>query len=101
MQTQGIAEWRFGAGQGCRSMIFLTFGTGLGAGLILDGRLYRGASGLAGEAGHIRMEKDGPVGYQKSGSLEGFCSGGGIARMAEIEGIKASAKELAAMAEWR
>lgn len=94
-----LAEWRFGAGQGCRNMIFLTFGTGLGAGLILDGRLYRGASGLAGEAGHIRMEKDGPVGYQKSGSLEGFCSGGGIARMAEIEGIKASAKELAAMAE--
>ena len=45
------------------------------------------------------MEKDGPVGSQKSGSLEGFCSGGGIARMAEIEGIKASAKELAAMAE--
>lgn len=40
-------------------MIFLTFGTGLGAGLILDGRLYRGASGLAGEAGHIRMERMG------------------------------------------
>lgn len=94
-----LAEWRFGAGRGCRSMIFLTFGTGLGAGLILDGRLYRGASGLAGEAGHIQMEKDGPVGYQKSGSLEGFCSGGGIARMAEMEGITASAKELAAMAE--
>ena len=46
-----LAEWRFGAGQGCRSMGFLTFGTGFGAGLILDGRLYRGAGGMAGEIG--------------------------------------------------
>ena len=45
-----IAEWRFGAGRGPRNMVFLTFGTGLGAGLILDGRLYEGANGMAGEA---------------------------------------------------
>lgn len=79
-----LAEWRYGAGKGCSSMIFLTFGTGLGCGLILDGRLYRGASGMAGEAGHIRMEPDGPVGYGKKGSLEGFCSGGGISRLASL-----------------
>ena len=42
-----LAEWRFGAGQGCRSMVFLTFGTGFGAGLFLDGRLYRGKTGVA------------------------------------------------------
>lgn len=77
-----LAEWRYGAGKGCRHMVFLTFGTGLGAGLILDGRLYTGACGLAGEVGHIRMEPDGPVGYGKAGSLEGFCSGGGIRQMA-------------------
>jgi glucokinase len=78
-----LAEWSYGAGRGCRNMVFLTFGTGFGAGLILDGRLYSGANGMAGEVGHIRMEKTGPPGYGKNGSLEGFCSGGGIARLAK------------------
>jgi glucokinase len=73
-----LAEWYYGAGRSCKNMIFLTFGTGLGAGLILDGRLYRGAGGLAGEVGHIRMSDDGPLGYGKRGSLEGWCSGGGL-----------------------
>lgn len=77
-----LAEWRYGAGKGFNSLIFLTFGTGLGAGLILDGRLYRGSAGMAGEVGHIRIEEDGPIGYGKKGSLEGFCSGGGISRLA-------------------
>ena len=76
-----VAEWKFGAGKGTRNLIFLTFGTGLGAGLILDGRLYEGANGLAGEAGHIRLAENGPLGYGKFGSFEGFCSGGGIARL--------------------
>ena len=74
-----LAEWRMGAGKGCQNMIFLTFGTGMGAGLILNGRLYSGTNNLAGEVGHIRLEKDGPMGYGKRGSFEGFCSGGGIA----------------------
>ena len=77
-----LAEWRFGAGKGVRNMISLTFGTGLGAGLILDGRLYEGTNGMAGEAGHIRLKTSGPVGYVKAGSFEGFCSGAGIARLA-------------------
>lgn len=77
-----LAEWRFGAGRGCDNMIFLTFGTGLGAGLILNRQLYRGASDMAGELGHLRMADHGPVGYGKAGSLEGFCSGGGIAQLA-------------------
>lgn len=76
-----VAEWKWGAGKGCRNMIFLTFGTGLGAGLILDGRLYTGTNDMAGETGHIRLRDDGPVGYGKAGSFEGFCSGGGIARL--------------------
>ncbi|MCM8900750.1 ROK family protein [Caldicoprobacter algeriensis] len=80
-----VAEWKFGAGRGCNNMIFLTFGTGLGAGLILNGRLYRGASDMAGEVGHIRLAPDGPVGYGKAGSFEGFCSGGGIAQLARDE----------------
>lgn len=76
-----LAEWKFGAGRGTNNMIFLTFGTGMGAGLILDGKLYSGTSGTAGEVGHIRLDADGPVAYGKAGSFEGFCSGAGIAAM--------------------
>jgi glucokinase len=77
-----LAEWQWGAGRGYNNIIFLTFGTGMGAGLILDNRLYSGTNDLAGEVGHIRLASDGPVGYGKAGSFEGFCSGGGIARLA-------------------
>ena len=80
-----LAEWRFGAGVGTRNMVFLTFGTGMGAGLILDGRLYEGTNDFGGEVGHIRLSDEGPVGYGKAGSFEGFCSGGGIARLARAE----------------
>ena len=76
-----VAEWQFGAGIGCKNMVFFTFGTGLGAGLILDGKLYSGTNGMAGEAGHIRLNEHGPVGYGKAGSFEGFCSGGGIKQL--------------------
>ncbi len=76
-----VAEWKYGAGKGSKNMIFLTFGTGLGAGLILDSKLYRGANDMAGEVGHIRLNMFGPVGYGKAGSFEGFCSGGGIAQL--------------------
>jgi glucokinase len=79
-----LAEWKFGAGKGVTNMIFLTFGTGLGAGLILNGQLYAGTNDLAGEIGHIRLADDGPEAYGKKGSFEGFCSGAGIARLARI-----------------
>ena len=77
-----LVEWKYGAGRGCENMVFLTMGTGMGAGIIADGRLLRGARDMAGEVGHLRLEKDGPVGYGKAGSFEGFTSGGGIARLA-------------------
>lgn len=77
-----VAEWKFGAGKGYKNLVFLTFGTGMGAGLILNGALYEGTNGNAGEVGHIRLCDDGPVGYGKAGSFEGFCSGGGIAKLA-------------------
>jgi len=79
-----LAEWKFGAGRGTRDMIFLTFGTGLGAGVIVNGELCSGRCGMAGECGHIRLAPTGPVGYGKSGSFEGFCSGGGIARLGRM-----------------
>lgn len=83
-----LAEWKYGAGKNTENMIFLTFGTGLGAGLILDGRLYEGTSGMAGELGHMRLSPYGPVGYGKAGSFEGFCSGRGIAEIGRMVALE-------------
>jgi glucokinase len=77
-----VAEHRFGAGIGTEHMIFLTLGTGLGAGIVAAGSLYLGANGDAGEIGHVRLSPTGPVGYHKAGSIEGWASGGGIAQLA-------------------
>ena len=99
-----VAEWRFGAGKGCENLIFLTFGTGLGAGLILDGKLYRGACGMAGEVGHVRLFPEGHTGYGKAGSYERYCSGGGIAQYglgsARELADKARAGDPRALAVW-
>jgi glucokinase len=65
-----LAEHRLGAGRGTRHMVMLTLGTGVGGGLILDGRLYRGAVGAAGELGHITIDVDGPP-------CQGACPGRG------------------------
>jgi glucokinase len=80
-----VAEHRFGAGRGYKHMLFLTMGTGLGAGIIADGKLYQGATDAAGEIGHVRLTRTGPVGYRKAGSVEGWASGGGMAQVAERE----------------
>lgn len=79
-----LAELRFGAGRGAKDMVFLTMGTGLGAGLILNGELRRGASQLAGEIGHVRLTRSGPVGYGRAGTVEGWASGGGMAQVARM-----------------
>lgn len=80
-----VAEHRFGAGQGTRHMIFLTMGTGFGAGVIADGHLLSGVRGQAGEIGHVRLTASGPIGYNKAGSVEGWVSGGGMAQVARQE----------------
>ncbi len=90
-----VAEWKFGAGKGYNNVVFLTFGTGMGAGLILDGKLYSGTNDMAGEVGHIRLADNGPIGYGKAGSFEGFCSGGGIARLGEMLVSQAKEKGIA------
>jgi glucokinase len=84
-----LAEHRYGAGRGARHMLFLTLGTGFGAGLILNNQLYTGASDLAGEIGHVRLSRSGPVGYHKAGSAEGWASGGGMAQIAGTMLLKA------------
>lgn len=78
-----LVEWKMGAGRGTDNMVFLTMGTGMGAGIIAEGRLLRGFSDMGGEAGHIRLTENGPEGYGKAGSFEGYVSGGGIKRQAE------------------
>jgi glucokinase len=79
-----VAELRFGAGQGAKDLVFLTMGTGLGAGLIINGQLHRGASQSAGEIGHVRLTRSGPVGYGRAGTVEGWASGGGMAQVARM-----------------
>ena len=81
-----LAEWRWGAGRGATDIVFLTCGTGLGAGIIAGGRLLAGAGGNAGEIGHVRLTETGPLGYGKAGSAEGWSSGDGIGRQAVAAG---------------
>lgn len=88
-----IAEWKWGAAKGMDNAIFLTCSTGMGAGLILNGKPYSGTCDMAGEVGHIRIYKRGHEGYNKVGSFEGCCSGGGMKQY----GI-GSAKEVAELA---
>ncbi|HDQ70764.1 MAG TPA: ROK family protein [Chloroflexi bacterium] len=78
-----LAEHRFGAGQGCDHVIYVTVSTGVGGGLILDGKLYHGAEGAAGEVGHITILPNGPLcGCGNRGCLEALASGTAIAKRA-------------------
>jgi glucokinase len=83
------AEFVCGAGAGTQRMVYLTLGTGLGSGLILNGKLFTGASGYAGELGHTVINLNGRVcGCGNRGCLETIVSGTGIARSAEEKGMK-------------
>jgi len=78
-----VGEHKFGAGRGYRHMIFVTISTGIGGGVIIDNELYAGASGAAGEVGHIAVSVDGPAcGAGHVGCLEAFSSGAAIAARA-------------------
>jgi glucokinase len=80
-----LAEFHFGVGKGrrdLRHLIFLTFGTGIGAGFIVNGQIVRGATDTAGEVGHWRLAEDGPLGFGKRGSWESFASGAGLIELA-------------------
>ncbi len=77
-----VAEHEWGAGVGVGNMAYLTFGTGMGAGLILDGKLFRGKRDFAGEIGHATIYPDGPICLcGKRGCLEAIASGGAIDRI--------------------
>jgi len=79
-----LGEHVYGAGRGCRHLIYITVSTGIGGGLIIDGRLYRGATGVAGELGHMTIDPDGPLcGCGNRGCLEALASGTAIAARGE------------------
>lgn len=83
--TAGAAgEWRFGAGRGCRHLLYLTVSTGIGGGLVVNGRTFRGAAGNGGEPGHVTVHSDGRTctSCGRAGCLEAYASGTAIAQRA-------------------
>ena len=95
-----LAEWRYGAAQGARNVIYITVSTGVGGGLIADGRPVIGADGMAGEVGHLTVEIDGPMcGCGRPGHLEAIGSGTALAREARAMLEAGTAPVLARLAE--
>ena len=78
-----VAEHVYGAGRGYTHLVYMALSTGIGGGIIIDGRLYTGHRGFAGELGHITIDRNGPVcGCGNVGCLEASASGTAVARMA-------------------
>ncbi|HEY4026379.1 MAG TPA: ROK family protein [Candidatus Dormibacteraeota bacterium] len=77
----GLGEYHHGAGRGASSMVYITWSTGVGAGLILDGKLFSGAHGAAGEVGHMILDPNGPLDVcGQRGCVEAYCGGSSLAR---------------------
>lgn len=96
-----LAEWRQGAAAGTDHAVVLTLGTGIGGGLVLGGRLYRGASGAGAELGHMVVDQDGPACFGECpgrGCLESLASGSAIARDAAAAGLPADGAEVTRLA---
>jgi glucokinase len=89
-----LAEWRFGAGQGTQTMAFLTVGTGIGSGLVLDGHLHRGALGAGGEIGHVCVDTASNARVCNCGlrgCLEAYSSGPSVIKIAQEQGYRGEA----------
>ncbi len=100
-----MAERQWGAARGLDHLAYLTCGTGFGVGLILDGRVHYGAGGRSCEIGHVRYRDDGPEAFGKKGSLEAYCAGSSLRRLAAWKfpvrwgGQPPSSPEISALAE--
>jgi glucokinase len=84
VENDGIAaangEWRFGAGRGLRHLVYVTVSTGIGGGVVVDGRLLHGRRGLAGHVGHMIVDPDGPMcACGARGCFEALASGSALA----------------------
>jgi len=89
-----LGEWKHGAGRGVDDLIYLTISTGIGGGIITQGRLLLGAHGLAAELGHMKVVQDGPLcGCGQRGHIEAIASGPSIARIARSR-LQAGEKSL-------
>ncbi len=84
--AQGLAEWIFGAGQNTENMLYLTMSTGIGAGIIANGRMLRGKDNYGGEVGHMVLDVNGPVcNCGLHGDYEAYCGGKAIAQRLQKE----------------
>lgn len=93
-----LGEWGFGAGRGTRHMIYMTISTGIGGGIIVDGKLVVGGAGLGGEIGHMIVDPNGAMcGCGHRGHLEALSSGPAIARAAEAKIAAGAPSQLAAI----
>jgi glucokinase len=92
-----LAELAFGAARGCRDVLYLTVSTGFGGAIVINGRLYGGPDGVAGELGHLAVDLDGPpCACGGRGHVEALCSGSGIARLATEAALAGRSGPLAA-----
>ncbi len=91
-----LGEWAYGAARGEQNLVFVKVGTGIGAGLLLDGKIYHGATGAAGEIGHLTIEDNGPLcTCGNRGCLEALASGKAIALQAQEAVQKGKRTQLA------
>ena len=102
VRCAALGELKFGAGRGCENFICITVGTGIGSGIVINGKVVRGATNAAGELGHIKLQMNGgPIcGGGDTGCLEAFASGPAIVAMAQeyIKGGKSTKfREMAAV----
>ncbi len=89
-----LGEWAFGAGQGEPNLVYIKIGTGIGCGVLLDGKIYNGVLGTAGEIGHVTISEDGPpCKCGNYGCLEAMAGGEAIAQRAQLA-VKAGQRTL-------
>ena len=84
-----LGEFWKGGGQGCENMVFVTLGTGVGGGIVIDGQLLHGSHGSGAEIGHMVLNRDETAvcGCGKRGCVEQYCSATGIVRLAKLAGM--------------
>lgn len=93
-----LGEWAAGAGRGERNLAYIKVGTGIGAGLLLDGQIYRGVTGSAGEIGHLTIDENGPLcTCGNHGCLEAIAGGRAIALQAQEAVLKKQRTQLASI----
>jgi glucokinase len=97
-QLAAYGEFHRGAGRGSKHVVFVTISTGIGGGIVIDGKLYSGAAGSAGEVGHVMVDPDGPVcSCGRRGHLEALASGTSMARIARERIAAGEASSLASL----